>query len=69
MISTLVKLLLAFPRLGALFFKVHREYEKKLSTDRYIKHRDLIDNWVREPAPDKDTGVSPRTAEPRFFRE
>ena len=50
MISTIVKLLLAFPRLGALFFKVHKEYEKKLSTDRYIEHRNRINDWVREPS-------------------
>mgnify|MGYP001184499896 FL=1 len=69
MISTIVKLLLAFPRLGALFFKVHKEYEKKLSTDRYIEHRNRINDWMREPSSDKDTGVSPRIATPRFFRE
>ena len=69
MISAIVKFLVSFPKLGALFFKIHDEYKKELSTKRSIKHGDLIDDWVRDAKTDEDTGVRRETPEPRLFRE
>ena len=68
MIFSIVKLLLAFPKLGRLFFKIHSEYKKEISTSRLAKHRDLIDDWVRDAETDENTGVPERTAAPRIFR-
>lgn len=65
MISTIVQLLIAFPKIGALFLKVRTAYVKELATRRHNKHDDLIKQWVRNPKEEQDTGVRTGTEQPR----
>lgn len=55
MITTIVQLLIAFPKLGKLFLEVRREYIKEISKRRHNKHSDLIDEWVRDPKGESDS--------------
>ncbi len=70
MISSIVKLLIAFPKLADLFFKVQESYVKKTKLERHKRNHDLIDGWVRgTDKTDKDTRVHRKAPSPRFFRE
>ena len=70
MISSIVKLLIAFPKLADLFFKVQESYVKKTKLERHKRNHDLIDGWVRGAGEtDKDTRVHRKDPSPRFFRE
>lgn len=55
MISTIVQLLIAFPKIGALFLEVRREYIKELHKRRHNKHDTLIDEWVRDGEDEPNT--------------
>lgn len=70
MISSIVKLLIAFPKLADLFFKVQESYVKKTKLKRHKRSHDLIDEWVRgDSKANKDSGVHRKAPSPRFFRE
>ena len=66
MISVIVQLLIAFPKIGAMFLKVRTAYVKELATRRYNKHDDLIEQWVRNPKAKQDTRVLTGTEQPRI---
>ena len=66
MISVIVQLLIAFPKIGAMFLKVRTAYVKELATRRYNKHDDLIEQWVRNPKAEQDTRVPTGTEQPRI---
>ena len=55
MISTIVQLLIAFPKIGKLFLKIRSEYVKELATRRHAKHRTRIDEWVRNAETKQDS--------------
>jgi len=65
MISTIVQILVAFPKLGSLFFKIRTEYVKELATRRHNKHRASIDEWVRNNERKQDSRVPTGTEQPR----
>lgn len=65
MISTIVQLLLMFPKLGAFFFKIRTEYVKELANRRHIEHRSRINEWVRDNETQQDTRVLTGTEQPR----
>ena len=70
MISSIVKLLIAYPKLADLFFKVQESYVKKTKLERHKRNHDLIDGWVRgTDKANKDSGVHRKAPSPRFFRE
>ncbi len=65
MISLIVQLLIAFPKIGALLLKLKREYVKELVTRRDNEHRNLINEWVRDSEGKQDSRVPPKTEQPR----
>ena len=65
MISLIVQLLIAFPKIGALLLKLKREYVKELVTRRDNEHRNLINEWVRDSEGKQDSRVPPETEQPR----
>jgi len=65
MISVIVQLLIAFPKIGAMFLKVRTAYVKELATRRYNKHNSDIKQWVRDPKAKQDTRVLTGTEQPR----
>ncbi len=66
MISIIVQLLIAFPKIGAIFLKVRTAYVKELATRRHNKHSARINDWVRNPKAKQDTGVPTGTEQPRI---
>jgi hypothetical protein len=64
-ISLIVQLLIAFPKIGALLLKLKREYVKELVTRRDNEHRNLINEWVRDVKREQDSRVPPKTEQPR----
>lgn len=48
MVKTLVSLLVAFPKLADLFFKVRDEYEKKIKQRRHADNDKRINRWVHD---------------------
>ena len=66
MISVIVQLLIAFPKIGKLIVKIRYEYVKELANRRYNKHDDLIEHWVRNPKAKQDTRVPTGTEQPRI---
>ena len=65
MISLVVQLLIAFPKIGALLLKLKREYVKELVTRRDNEHRNLINEWMRDAEGKQDSRVPPKTEQPR----
>ncbi len=55
MISTIVQLLIAFPKIGAMFLKIRTEYVKELATRRHNKHSARINEWVRDTKREQDS--------------
>jgi hypothetical protein len=47
MVTSLVKLLLAFPGLFKIFIQIREEIEKQVATDQHQRNRDLIAQWMR----------------------
>ena len=66
MISVIVQLLIAFPKIGKLIVKIRYEYVKELANRCYNKHDDLIEQWVRNPKAKQDTRVPTGTEQPRI---
>jgi hypothetical protein len=64
-ISLIVQLLIAFPKIGALLFKLKREYVKELVIRRDNEHRNNITEWVRDAKREQDSRVPPKTEQPR----
>ncbi len=48
MITLIIKLLISFPKIGAMVLKIRQEYVKELSNRRHNKHSNTIDEWVRK---------------------
>ena len=48
MISSIVKLLIAFPKLAELFLKIKKEYVKEVLSERHNKHGTIIKCWVHD---------------------
>ena len=65
MISLIVQLLIAFPKIGALLLKLKREYVKELVTRRDNEHRNLINEWVRDSEAKQNSRVPSKTEQPR----
>lgn len=59
MIGTIVKLLIAFPKLGRLFLDIRDEYTKELRSRRARSNNRLINAWVRDSTPKPDTRNDP----------
>ena len=57
MISVIVQLLIAFPKIGKLIVKIRYEYVKELANRRYNNHNSLIEQLVRNPKAKQDTRV------------
>ena len=55
MISTIVQLLIAFPKIGAMFLKIRTEYVKELAARRHRKHSAHITEWVRDAERKQDS--------------
>ena len=66
MITLVVQLLIAFPKLGRLFLDIKREYVKELVNRRQSKHSDLINDWMRDTEGEQDSNVPPKTEQPRL---
>jgi len=65
MISLIVQLLIAFPKIGALLLKLKREYVKEIVTRRDNEHRKHIAEWVRDAKREQDSRVPSKTEQPR----
>jgi hypothetical protein len=65
MISLIVQLLIAFPKIGALLLKLKREYVKEIVTRRDNEHRNNIAEWVRDAKREQDSRVPKGTEQPR----
>lgn len=55
MISTIVQLLIAFPKIGAMFLKIRTEYVKELASRRHREHSAHINEWVRDAERKQDS--------------
>ena len=66
MISIIVQLLIAFPKIGAMFLKIRTAYVKELTTRRYNKHSADIQRWVRDTEKEQDPRVPKGTEQPRI---
>ena len=64
MITTIVQLLIAFPKLGAMFLKLRTAYVKELANRRHNEHRSRIDEWVRNDEGKQDSRVPTGTEQP-----
>ena len=57
-VKLLVSLLINFPKIGEMFYKVVEAYEKEVYKKQRNANDDLIDEWMFSPksytAPDKD---------------
>ena len=51
MIKLFVKLLISFPKIGELFYKIVEAYEKEVYKKQYNSNDDLIDEWMFTPKP------------------
>ena len=59
MIGSIVRLLIAFPKLGRLFLDIRDEYTKELKKRRYRRNSLLINRWVRDHPPKPDPRDDP----------
>ena len=66
MITTIVQLLIAFPKLGRLFLDVRKEYVKEIKNRRHSHHSDVIDEWVRDGKGESTAVDPPATEQPRL---
>ena len=55
MITTIVQLLIAFPKIGAIFLKIRSEYVKEIAKRRHAEHLTRIDEWVRDTETKQDS--------------
>ena len=55
MIAIIVQLLIAFPKIGAMFLKIRTEYVKELATRRHREHSTRINEWVRDTKREQDS--------------
>lgn len=55
MISLIVQLLIAFPKMGALFLQLRTAYVKELASRRHTKHSARINEWVRDTKRKQDS--------------
>jgi len=58
-IGTIVRLLIAFPKLGRLFIDIRNEYTKELDKRRYARNRILINRWLHDAPAKPDTRNDP----------
>lgn len=65
MISVIVQLLLAFPKIGSIFLKIRTAYVKELTNRRYIKHNGSINQWVCDDKTEQGATVPRGTEQPR----
>lgn len=59
MIATIVKLLIAFPKLGRLFLSIRDEYTKELADRRYARNNQRINRWVHNSQAKSDSRDDP----------
>ena len=64
MIKLLVSLLINFPKIGAMFYKIVEAYEKEVYKRQHNSNDDLIDEWVCTPKP-----YTPSDEDPLFYLE
>ena len=55
MISIIVQLLIALPKIGAMFLRLRTAYVKELATRRHTKHSSRINEWVRDTKRKQDS--------------
>jgi hypothetical protein len=54
-ITTIVQLLIAFPKIGKMVLKIRSEYVKELANRRHAEHRTRVDEWVRDTEAEQDS--------------
>ena len=59
MIKLLVKLLINFPKIGELFYKVVEDYEREVYKRQYNVNDDLIDEWMFSSKPQSPSDKDP----------
>lgn len=59
MIKSIVRLLIAFPKLGRLFLSIRDEYTTELKNRRHTRNRLFINRWVHDDSPKPDTRNDP----------
>lgn len=59
MIKLIVKLLINFPKIGELFYKVVEAYEREVYKKQYNVNDDLIDEWLFSPKPQSSSDKDP----------
>lgn len=64
MIKLFVSLLINFPKIGAMFYKVVEAYEKEVYKRQRNVNDDLIDEWMFTPKP-----FTPSDKDPTFYLE
>jgi hypothetical protein len=64
MIKLLVSLLINFPKIGELFYKIVEAHEKEVYKRQHNSNDDLIDEWMFTPKP-----YAPSDEDPLFYLE
>lgn len=64
MIKLFVSLLINFPKIGELFYKIVEAYEKEVYKKQHDSNDDLIDEWMFTPKP-----FTPSDKDPLFYLE
>ena len=59
MIKLLVKLLINFPKIGELFYKVVEAYEREVYKRQHNINDDLIDEWMFSPKSESSSDKDP----------
>ena len=59
MIKLLVSLLINFPKIGELFYKIVEAYEREVYKRQHDSNDDLIDEWVFAPKPQSSSDKDP----------
>lgn len=55
MFPLIAKFVIAFPKMGRLFFELLDRYEKQKRIKRHNRNTTLINNWVRNPNSKQDS--------------
>ena len=59
MIKLIVKLLINFPKIGELFYKVVEAYEREVYKRQHNINDDLIDEWMFSPESESSSDQDP----------
>lgn len=72
-VKLLVSLLINFPKIGEMFYKIVEAYEREVGKEQHSDNDDLIDEWMFSPKPytaaDKDPLLYLETESPFVHNE